>query len=459
MRKKKTIILLFGIGLLVRIIISIIGFSKGGDEFFLNYSDAKGYTRLAMNMVEGNGFSLDAKPPFTPTAIRTPGYPLFLSLSLLNLHTFLYAILLQILLGALVPIFSYMLLIRLSFPENIASYTSFFLALEPFLAAHSSFLLTEVLFLIFFLYGSYMYMRALQEKRVRFSFASGLLIGYAALIRPIGLYIIFLFTLYFFLQIFFREKVKFFLVLPLAMVFFIAGMSVVSPWMWRNWKYLGSVKLASIDDRNLLFLQGGSVLAMAHGTTVDEEKRKLNNDLKKEGIDSTSLGVSGTFRKKTYEIIAAHPLAFLQLNALTAWQFFTHDAYYDLAVHLGFYADRTAPPISILWFKDSLKKIPSLLYDDPAFIFFVGARIAWIMIFMCFLVGVIVSLRHASLRSRDLFLCMVIGYFLLASLTTGYAINARLRIPIAPFYIAYAITGILFMGEKLRLRKIIPVHQ
>ena len=40
--------------------------------------DAWGYHRLALNLAAGNGFSLQRDPPYLPTSIRTPLYPLFL---------------------------------------------------------------------------------------------------------------------------------------------------------------------------------------------------------------------------------------------------------------------------------------------------------------------------------------------------------------------------------------------
>jgi 4-amino-4-deoxy-L-arabinose transferase-like glycosyltransferase len=40
--------------------------------------DGWGYHRLAVNLEQGNGFSLHAEPPFIPDSIRTPLYPAFL---------------------------------------------------------------------------------------------------------------------------------------------------------------------------------------------------------------------------------------------------------------------------------------------------------------------------------------------------------------------------------------------
>jgi hypothetical protein len=42
--------------------------------------DAWGYHRLALNLAEGNGFSLRRAAPFVPDSVRTPLYPLFLLL-------------------------------------------------------------------------------------------------------------------------------------------------------------------------------------------------------------------------------------------------------------------------------------------------------------------------------------------------------------------------------------------
>jgi hypothetical protein len=40
--------------------------------------DGWGYHQLALNLAEGNGFSLQRGPPYLPTSIRTPLYPLYL---------------------------------------------------------------------------------------------------------------------------------------------------------------------------------------------------------------------------------------------------------------------------------------------------------------------------------------------------------------------------------------------
>jgi hypothetical protein len=41
--------------------------------------DGKIYDQIAINVLEQGVFSAEAQPPFTPTLIRLPGYPLFLA--------------------------------------------------------------------------------------------------------------------------------------------------------------------------------------------------------------------------------------------------------------------------------------------------------------------------------------------------------------------------------------------
>ena len=41
--------------------------------------DGRGYAQLARNLLEQRVFSIDAEPPYNPTLIRLPGYPLFLA--------------------------------------------------------------------------------------------------------------------------------------------------------------------------------------------------------------------------------------------------------------------------------------------------------------------------------------------------------------------------------------------
>jgi len=430
---KKSLIIIFVVGLVVRLLILITGLSVGGHDFYLNYSDAVGYTRLAGNIFNGNGFSINQAIPFEPNSTRTPLYPLFLALSLLISGNFWVAVAFQTILGAFIPILVYFLLKKLNFSDKISLVVSAFFGIEPFFSAHGVFLLSEVLFIFIFLSSCVLYFHYVAKRRVFFLILSAVFLGLAALTRPIAFYMIFIFLLHM-AFIGFRQWRQ---TLVNIGIFAAVSLLVVSPWLWRNWQQFGVAKLSSIDSVGLYLYQAGSVLAMENGTEFEVEKRKLLDDLEREGINYKSLKYARILNKKALDIIISHPKSFLKINSLVAWQFFTHDGYYDLAWHLGFYRDGSGPPITILDLKNSILKLPKVLLADPFFFLFIAGRVLWVIIFFAAMFGAILSLRDRANRSRDIFMLLMIAYVLLASLSIGYSINARFRLPISVFYIAY----------------------
>lgn len=445
---KKSLILIFIAGLAVRLLILVVGLSAGGENFILNYSDAVGYTNLAKNIIYGNGFSISQNAPFVPNSTRTPGYPAFLAFSLFLSGNFWPALALQIILGAFIPLLIYSLLKRLNFSEGISFATSFFLGIEPFFASHSVFLLSEVFFIFLFLISCIFYFDYLAKKNFLPLAASALILGLAALTRPIGFYMVFIFVFHIII-IGFRQWRG---TLTRAFIYAVISFLVISPWLYRNWKQFGVLKLSSIDSVGLYLYQAGSVLAMENGTEFEIEKRKLRGDLEREGIDFKSLSDSRILNKKAMSIITAHPKAFLKVNSLVAWQFFTHDGYYDLAWHLGFYRDGIGPPITILDLKNSLLKLPKVLLEDPMFFLFIFGRALWILIFLSALCGAFISLKSRANLKRDIFMLLMIVYVLLASLGIGYSINARFRLPISIFYVAYAFFAASYFLRKFNKR-------
>ncbi|MBI2121758.1 MAG: glycosyltransferase family 39 protein [Candidatus Sungbacteria bacterium] len=450
MSVKNFLFVLFFAGCAVRILIFIAGHIKSGPEFYLNYGDAGGYTILAKNLVAGNGFSWEKEPPFLPNGNRTPGYPMFLAVSYAFSGSFYPIIFIQIMLGAVIPILGYKILKELDFSEPVSRIAGIFLAVEPFFAAHSVFLLTEIIFISLLLCFLLIIIPYLKDEGYRWAPAvAGFLIGIVSLVRPIGLYLVPIFALF----LLFWGKKKLRQRLAGAVIFIAVGAAAVFPWLWRNYNQFGFMRLTYVDAKNLYFNYAGGTLAMANGTTLDLEQEKLMVKIDDAGLDSRDPALPDFFRKEAKKIIFAHLPAFLELNALTAWQFFTHDAYYDLAVHLGFYRGAGGPPISILELRRSLATIPGLFLRDPLFFIFIAGRMFWIMVMLFFLGGVWLSLRDKGNRRRDLLIFVLIGYFLAASLTTGYAINARLRLPILLFYAVYAAIGARAIYSRILIKK------
>ena len=449
----KKLIVIFVLGAVVRCLILFIGLEAGGERFILNYGDAAGYTRLAQNMFLGHGFSMSRESPFIPDGTRTPIYPGFLASSLFLSGNFWLAIAFQIVLGSLIPILAYFLLQKLKFIHPIPLGVAIFFSIEPFFAAHGVFLLSEVIFISIFLLTCIFYFKSIYASDIvwKWIVLAAFFTGLSALTRPIGFYLIFIFAAGIFLFQFKQWRKS----LLAAAIFSLVGFATISPWLYRNWQVFGSATLSSIDSINLYLQQGGSVLANYNNTTLDIEKKKLWDELKSDGLDYKNIGDAKEIKKRAWVIISSHPAAFLKVNSLAAWQFFTHDAYYDLAWHLGFYHERNSPPITILDFKNSIFKIPKLLAEEPLFIIYLLGRALWVLIFFSFLAGIYLAFKKRLNVKREVFLISIIIYFLAASVTTGYSINARFRLPIAVFYVTYASLALQYFYQNLKRRSAI----
>jgi hypothetical protein len=53
-----------------------------------NPDDGRVYAQMARNVLEQHVYSHDPEPPFTPSLIRLPGYPVFLAFDLFGLWTY-----------------------------------------------------------------------------------------------------------------------------------------------------------------------------------------------------------------------------------------------------------------------------------------------------------------------------------------------------------------------------------
>jgi len=441
--------MIFTVAIIVRLLFCVTGYVTEGPRYFMTYSDSHGYLTIATNLVERRGFSMSEIAPFEPDSIRIPGYPYFLAFSLLLFGNPWLAILIQILLGAFTPLLLYEVLRRFQFTKRVALIVAGIIAIEPLQAAFSVFLTSESIFIFLFLGSLLLMLEYLPKRSVALLFGSAVLWGLATIVRPIALYTLLLFALFILWHGGWRTAKAW----SHAGAYLLIGFIVLAPWMTRNLLYFNSFQLSAVPYYNMYVWHGGSVRAMHKGTAFDKEREALETVLIERGFDVTSsLGAKEFMKKGAREIMRAHPLALLKLDSYNAWKFFTMDGYYDLALHLGFYKNAPGTALSFIDFKSSLHKLPKLLMQNPMFFLFVGGRLAWILLLIVALWGVYLSLRIKEFRKRDVFLIFLVGYFMLASLTTGYGMNARFRMPIAPFYLAYIVLSLGYGASYLRKR-------
>ena len=198
--------------------------------------DAIGYDTLARNIMNGQGFSLQAGPPFEPTLYHTPVYPYFLVglYSVFGFHA-IAVYLSQAIIGSLTCCLMYFVARAYVVPR-----TAFFVvlvnAIYPFTAYFTATKLTETLFTFLLCVTIYLIVQGYREEDWRWMCAGGLMLGVAILCRPENLFFPFFLAVLFLLFHRFRKPWW-----KLSATLVIASMVVLTPWMVRNYRVTGKI--------------------------------------------------------------------------------------------------------------------------------------------------------------------------------------------------------------------------
>ena len=208
-----------------------ICFLKSRYQFPPVGADDKEFAILADNLIRFKVFTLSCEPPLYPDSYGTPGYPLFLALFKLGSDNFVFVPLIQMILNAFTAILIFK--IGKSFLGNAPAFAaSLIFALEPTSIRGALGIGSECLF-VFLLTLSFYVLFYLEREDRGFKFLAGLLLGFAVLTRPVGMFLPILFILgFYFLK---GMKLSQYRSISLAVALFLLGYIVVlSPWMIRN---------------------------------------------------------------------------------------------------------------------------------------------------------------------------------------------------------------------------------
>lgn len=141
------------------------------------------YDIPAWNLVQGNGYSWDANPPYPRGNFKTPGYPMFLALiySMFG-HRLFPVFVIQAALNAVLCGVTYILARKL-FPQRVAFLAFGFMVLYPFITFYSGYLSPEVLTTLLLALSMLALQRAMESSSpVHFGLA-GMAMGLTTLVR------------------------------------------------------------------------------------------------------------------------------------------------------------------------------------------------------------------------------------------------------------------------------------
>lgn len=175
-------------GLAAALHVALVGLQAGRPDTLAAVSDSREYIAIASNLAAGHGFSQEPGPPYAPDLRRTPVYPgMLAALFLLTGPSLLAASILNVILG-LGTIALVCRLMADRFGARAATATGLLLATDPLSLVYHSLILTETTFALLLVCGIWLltHERAHTWRRAA---AIGVLLGAAALCRPIGLFL------------------------------------------------------------------------------------------------------------------------------------------------------------------------------------------------------------------------------------------------------------------------------
>jgi 4-amino-4-deoxy-L-arabinose transferase-like glycosyltransferase len=203
--------------------------------------DSVQYRALADNIRTHHAFSLDSSPPFGPTIRRAPLYPLFLALvagsedGISGTRARIWQAVLDSLVAAMICLLLHGL-VRLRW----AVAAGMLYALHPAAMLYASSILSESLFTFLVTLAVTILLFGIRRDKLSWLFAAGLLMGLAALARPVAAP--------FFLVVaaaiwWWRKSIR--RPVAMAVVFSVAAVVVMTPWIVRSSVAAGRFVLVS----------------------------------------------------------------------------------------------------------------------------------------------------------------------------------------------------------------------
>jgi hypothetical protein len=261
-KQNRNLILLFAGALILRLLFYVFFLS---DNPLITSFDSGHYHQVALQIEQGKGI---ANANGSAHFYRLPGYPLFLAgcYKICGADPKI-ALLVQIVLASLIPLLIFFLSLAV-FParRSVAWLAAIVSSIHVGFLIYSGLLMTETLFLVFFLLFLIAYFSGCL-------FSSGVLLGIASLIRPVGLYVIILSIVLLMLQGFNLKKIGLLLG---------GWLIIVIPWLVRNYLLTGALFFHTLPGTH--FLNHMAIPVVMQAREVTQAQARAIVMLKVKGI-------------------------------------------------------------------------------------------------------------------------------------------------------------------------------
>lgn len=464
-QQNRTVAILFLVAAIIQLFVAAfmiwregqIGhYSASGVHFPVFEGDSRRYMSLALNTIQYGKFSVSPEyyvpvdsairaGQFLPESYLTIGYPLFLMFALLLFHSFLAITFLQILLSGVGVALVYKLA-RFVLPENWSIVPAVLFAIDPTFILQSVIIRNDAFAAVFFLASVYVFLRATDDRCLPRSLPmlfSGLLLGFAALTRPIYQWALGLFLIYFFVSAAKNVRGKYHELFRPVLALSVGVFLVIFPWMLRNQFTFHSWSLSSASEWTVM-INAGQFL-------------EAEGNLRPGAVLGPWLERAGTpgflpldIKREVWLVVFDQPFAYAKFHLFkSATAFFFNDGLREIVFSLR-----------LPWVRGFDDNLGNLLYNREfralwsavnkhrasAVLLFSGA-LFWGSVTLLALAGIAGTLAGERHRLTVLFFAAIVGYL---AFFTGAAFTPRQRIPATPFLFILATTGIYCMIRAIR---------
>lgn len=433
--RNKGIVIILCLGMIFRLIyFLIILHNFGSAGFYLTANgDAVEYLSMARQWLEYGTYHNSQLNE--PEIFRMPGYPLFIAFFYKIFSDVSLAILAQNLIFLACAALFYKFTLGLFKSKKVALFCAGLLSLEPSIIYWNSQLITETLFagLIFLcVYTAFVFYK---KKSFYYPALTGLLLSLAIFIRPAGEYLAATFIIFYIVILLFRI-ITFKKFILSVLIFIIAFLLPLFPWMAGNYGYFGYF---AVSNSSIVGF-GKYLTAIGEQTGEDFKVSATKNSLKDVAM----------VRQRALEIIAEHPLVFLKIYGLSLAPFFFGDGY--LSVFGRIFPELEKQRVITNWKGDG-RELLGFVYGHrgaEAITFFFG-KLVWSLMALLALAGIV---RWVFKYKKEypilILMSLIIFYFSLAS---GVGSYSRFRFPVIFFIFLFSSIGVSWFLDFIKSRR------
>ena len=386
--------------------------------------DTMSYLTPAQSLLHGSFAIKDV-----PEILRTPGYPLLLSLAIASGHVVICAILSNVLLAVLSAWLIWRITSAISANTNAAVWAVLFYCFEPVGFIYSAKLLSDTLFCTQLLLFVWLFLRFLQKPSWKKVLLAGASLACATYTRPTSLFLGF--WLAPLLLLFPRTAPVRRRVLQAA-AFPVVFAVALLPWFVRNTVVAGYTGFSSVSDVSLYFLTAAAIEAKVQHKTFSQMQQEFGDRDDRLYIQvhpeqrSWTRGQKLTFQRNAAKtIISRHPLTNLRIHFTGCLIVAFEPGATELLKMLRLYPESVGM-LSRVVDIGIVKAIAWLTWHYPAVS--IPLSLMAVQLIAYYVLGLI-GLRLVSFEVRVVFLSLVL-YFILVS--GGPGAGARYRMPIMP---------------------------